>query len=58
MRRRSHVSNLVADLSYKLFSTAARERGHGLRANENSAEFCVTLCVTRMGKNVQIRDYA
>ena len=58
MRRRSYVSNLVADLSCKLFSTAARERGHGLRANKNSAEFCVTLCVTRMGKNVQIPDYA
>ena len=27
-------------------------------ANENGAEFCVTLCVTRMGKNVQIADYA
>jgi hypothetical protein len=48
------ASNLVADLSRKLFSTAARERGHGLRANKNSAEFCVT----RVGKNVQIRDYA
>jgi hypothetical protein len=34
--------------------TAARVRGHGLRANKNRAEFCLT----RMGKNVQIRDYA
>ncbi len=58
MRRRSYVSNLVADLSCKLFSTAARMRGHGLCAKKNSAEFCVTLCVTRMGKNVQIPDYA
>ncbi len=43
MRRRSYVSNLVADLSCKLFSTAARMRGHGLCAKKNSAEFCVTL---------------
>ena len=43
MRRRTHVSNLVADLSCKLFSTAARVRGHGPRTNTNSAEFCVTL---------------
>ena len=49
MRRRTHVSNLVADLSCKLFSTAARVRGHGPRTNTNSAEFCVTLCVTLMG---------
>jgi hypothetical protein len=28
-------------------------RGHGLRANKNSAEFCVTRCVTRLHENGQ-----
>jgi hypothetical protein len=28
------------------------------QTNENCAEICVTLCVTRACKNAQIRDYA
>jgi hypothetical protein len=39
-----------------LFCMAARVRGHELPANKNSAEFCVTLYITRLLKNGQIPD--
>ena len=39
------------------FCKVGRVSGRWLDANENGAELCVTLCVTRAGKKGQIPDY-
>jgi hypothetical protein len=41
-----------------MFYKVVSARTDGSRVTEKGAEICVTLCVTRACKNVQIADYA
>jgi len=41
-----------------MFCKVVRVCTHGCRLTKRVLDFCVTRCVTRMGKNVQIPDYA
>jgi hypothetical protein len=46
----------LAALSYHLFSVFLVQDHKGQGNHENSAAFCITLCVTRAARNGQIPD--
>jgi hypothetical protein len=54
---RRYVIGVVAEAGAVMFSQGRLSVHSWIPRNKRGLKFCITRCVTRMGKNVRIPDY-